>query len=517
MVNTLYPLYAGFFTALGYEVVYSSQYSAEGCSRRGAAFCWPIEQAHGTFKELLELKPDILFLPHVKALPVPGGEDVRVACPFVQAEPYLLKAAFPEASAIRIFEPVLDMTLGYDRAEEAFTEVAINLGHARKAAQEAFQKGLEAQNSFHRALREEGRRVLKSIEESPDETAIVLFGRPYNAFSSLGNMGIPKKLASRGYRIIPQDFLPVDEEDTHDNMYWASGQWILKAARFVARHPKLFGAYVTNFSCGPDSFLVSYFRTIMGRKPSLTLELDSHTADAGVDTRIEAFIDVVKRYREMERLGLLAAQAKDGVGASKVETSGSKAYVVTSDGRRYDLSDPRVKVLVPSMGEIGARMLAATLNYVGAHAVPLPPPGEAELSLGRGFASCKECLPLILTFGSLMRYVNNEWNGEDILVNFMPETSGPCRFGQYNVMMLELVGKQKLDKVAMLSLTSENSYAGFGVKFALRAWHSIVLSDVLDDIHSAVMALAKHPEEAEKRFKEIADGLVDSVGKDPWP
>lgn len=42
----------------------------------------------------------------------------------------------------------------------------------------------------------------------------------------------------------------------------------------------------------------------MGQKPSLTLELDSHTADAGVDTRIEAFIDVVKRYDDMIRRGI---------------------------------------------------------------------------------------------------------------------------------------------------------------------------------------------------------------------
>ena len=30
----------------------------------------------------------------------------------------------------------------------------------------------------------------------------------------------------------------------------------------------------------------------MGQKPSLTLELDSHTADAGLDTRIDAFLDI---------------------------------------------------------------------------------------------------------------------------------------------------------------------------------------------------------------------------------
>jgi len=84
-------------------------------------------------------------------------------------------------------------------------------------------------------------------------------------------------------------------------------------------------------------------------------------------------------------------------------------------------------------------------------------------------------------------------------------------------MMRELVGQKGIRNVAMLSLTAENSYAGFGVKFALRAWHSIILSDVLDDIYSAVIALAKDPESAKEIFNEVAEDLIEAVGTKPWP
>lgn len=516
MTNTLLPLYEGFFRTLGYETVLPDGIDPEGCLMEGAAFCWPMEQAHGTLKSLLRRKPDAVFLPHVKAFPVPGGDEVRVACPFVQSEPYTLKAAFPELSVIEVLSPVLDMTKGYEAAEEEFVELGRRLGHSDRESRLAFEVGVKAQKAFHQACREAGKRVLEEIENAPDGFSIVLFGRPYNAFSSMGNMGIPRKFASRGYRVIPQDFLPIDSEYTMDNMYWASGQWILKAARFVKKHDRLFGAYITNFSCGPDSFLISYFRDIMGQKPSLTLELDSHTADAGVDTRIEAFIDVVKRYVDMVRRGVMNSRDEELFQTARLESSGGKMEVVLPDGSRYPLTHPRVKVLMPSMGEIGARMLAATMEYVGVRTVALPPAGEKELALGRTLASCKECLPLLLTAGSLMRYIEEEWNGEDILVNFMPETSGPCRFGQYNVMMQEMVRKKKLDRVTMLSLTSENSYAGFGTKFALRAWHSIVLSDTLDDIYSAILAIAEDPEHAERVFKDVAESLIDSIAHDPW-
>ncbi len=538
MVNTLFPLYSVFFKSLGYEVVYPQKSDADGVSRKGSAFCRPVEQAHGTLRELLRLKPDIIFLPHVKAFPVPGGQDVSVCCPFVQSEPYLLKSAFPELEKITVLSPVLDMTTGYEAAEQVFIDMAKKLGHNVDEAKLSFSEGVRAQNDFHKELVKEGKKALKAVEDSPD-TAVILFGRPYNAFSGFGNMGIPRKLVSRGYRVIPQDFLPVFDEESHDKMYWASGQWILKAARFVARNEKLFGVYITNFSCGPDSFLLTYFRNIMGRKPSLTLELDSHTADAGVDTRIEAFLDVVRRYRDMEasvipddmnsaanrdmnaaaennRL-LSSTPDKELFQTAEVVKIANKVYVVTADGEKYPINHPKVKILIPAMGEIGAKMLAATLSYVGANTVALPTPGEKELNLGRSYTSCKECLPLLLTYGSLMRYLDEVWNGEDILVNFMPEASGPCRFGQYNVMMRELVGQKGLKNVAMLSLTAENSYAGFGVKFALRAWQSIVLSDVLDDMYSAIMALAKDPKTAKEIFNKVSEDLLEGIRTKSWP
>ena len=82
-------------------------------------------------------------------------------------------------------------------------------------------------------------------------------------------------------------------------MYWYSGNQILRSARFVKNHKQLFGVYITNYSCGPDSFILPYFRKIMGKKPSLTLELDSHSADVGIDTMIEAAIDIIKNYKKI--------------------------------------------------------------------------------------------------------------------------------------------------------------------------------------------------------------------------
>ena len=89
----------------------------------------------------------------------------------------------------------------------------------------------------------------------------------------------------------------VDITGDWPNMYWRSGQRIMQAAELVRRDGRLNALYITNYGCGPDSFLTKYFRETMGEKPYLQLEVDEHSADAGAITRCEAFLDSVEQQR----------------------------------------------------------------------------------------------------------------------------------------------------------------------------------------------------------------------------
>jgi predicted CoA-substrate-specific enzyme activase len=514
MTNTLFPLYYNFFQALGFEVISGGAVDRESVERRGAEFCFPVEIAHGTLGSLCKKSPDVYFLPHVKSMIVPGGIEASVTCPLVQAEPYYLKTTFDELKDKVVLSPVLNFSGGYEKERDTFVAIGRQLGIRARSAGRAFDLAVQAQRAFHNECRQRGEEFLAGLEANPGETAVVLFGRPYNAFTGKANMGIPQKFATRGYRIIPHDFLPYGGEEPDEGMYWAQGQMILKAAKLVQRHPQLFAAYITNFSCGPDSFLVGYFRDLMGQKPSLTLELDSHTADAGLDTRIEAFLDVVKSHMEINRHSRPVAAG--AFTPAKIITENNKTLVVSSRGEKYPLTDPRVHVLVPSMGDPGSRLLAATLRHVGVKASPAPSPTSLELKLGKGYASCKECLPLILTVGSLMSYLETRVDKDEILIYFMPKTSGPCRFGQYNVLMKNLIAKMRCENVTMISLTSDNSYAGFGTNFSLRAWQSVIIADVLEEIYSAVLTMARDREKALEVYNLVCKKIVYSVERDDW-
>jgi predicted nucleotide-binding protein (sugar kinase/HSP70/actin superfamily) len=355
------------------------------------------------------------------------------------------------------------------------------MGIDGRVAAAAWLKACAIQRAFETRLRELGREALAYLDRHPDTFGIVLFGRPYNAFASDANMGIPNKVASRGYCIIPHDMLSSDKYEVDNQMFWAMGQKIMKSAQLVRSHSRLFGFYISNFSCGPDSFLLTFFRNEMGIKPSLTLELDQHTADAGIDTRIEAALDIMKSFRCTGT----ACYAVPIPGFSPAWVENRNGIVVhSSDGKAMSILDPYVEVVLPSMGRLGTEGAAAVMRGVGIRARALPVPDKDILLTGRKNTSCKECLPYILTTGSFLTYLKKERRPETVTLLFMPSGGGPCRLGQYCTAMEQLILANKLPNVAMLSMTNENGYAGLGSRALLLAAQAIMVADVFGDIRS---------------------------------
>lgn len=522
MVNTYFPLYRTYFTELGFNVVLPDVVEQEGIDRKRASFCYPAEIAHGYFLNLLKRKTDYLFLPQLKGDYVEYGNSQSVACPLSQGEPYYLAPAFKDCDLYRrlkdkdrILNPVIDFSRGIPAAEEPFLEMAEILGVNRRRAKEAFREAFQEQTRLFMEMRERGARTIKALEKEPDSFAVVVFGRSYNAFVSEAHMGIPNKLASRGIRVVPLNALPVTEEIPKENMYWSAGQQILRMAAYVRTHPQLFGCYITNFSCGPDSFLLGYFRDAMGKKPSLTLEIDSHVADTGIETRIEAFIDIIKRYRELAN-----AEKTDHAPLrftpARIYIKKNQPLYIDSSSREYSLFDPGVHLLFPSMGRFLAESVASSFRSMGIKASALPPADEAVLKLGRSHSSCKECLPLIITAGSLLKYIEANHRGGEKLLYFMPTASGPCRYGQYSVFLNDLIHRLRLEDVGLLSLSDKNSYNGFGGRrMALAMWSSFVVAALFEEAYSVLLTNAVTRASAMETFEREWQSVVHALGNAP--
>ena len=92
----------------------------------------------------------------------------------------------------------------------------------------------------------------------------------------------------------------------------------------------------------------------------------------------------------------------------------------------------------------------------------------------------------------------------------MPETSGPCRFGQYQVFINQLIQRLKIPNVSTLSLSSANSYGGLGIDFTLGAWLAIIIADVMSDIRNALLTLAQNREAALEVYEGVSNKIIAS-------
>jgi predicted nucleotide-binding protein (sugar kinase/HSP70/actin superfamily) len=197
------------------------------------------------------------------------------------------------------------------------------------------------------------------------------------------------------------DFLPLHTSDMSglETMYWRSGQKIMAAARIIRKHPGLYPVYITNFGCGPDSFITHFFREEMGDKPFLQLEIDEHSADAGAITRIEAFMDSLNNAGRSRQRPSSPARSNGSLRAKKV--------------------------YFPPMTD-HAHALAAAFRACGADAEVLPESDEETVRIGKEFSSGRECYPLALTTGDMIKATRRRGFDPEKSAFFMPTGKGPC-------------------------------------------------------------------------------------------
>ncbi|MFI5108293.1 MAG: acyl-CoA dehydratase activase-related protein, partial [Terriglobales bacterium] len=294
-----FPFWCAYFQELGFEVVVSprtdGKIAAAGDELAIAQPCFPIIVAHGHVQELARQGVDYILLPNMMDYEAPAWTSASHLCPWNQTLPFVIRAV-PQLEPMRdrILAPTVHFRLGRKKVEEelaAFAKEALDV--SRRASNRAVLAAYAAQGAFTEALLETGRTALARLEKS-GEPALVLVGRSYNMYDRGTNCDIPRKLrALYGANVLPMDFLPLDDEeilDVNPNMYWNSGRRILAAARMTRRYPNLHVVYISNFKCGPDSYIKSFMNEA-GRKPGLVLQFDGHANDAGFITRCEAYLD----------------------------------------------------------------------------------------------------------------------------------------------------------------------------------------------------------------------------------
>jgi predicted CoA-substrate-specific enzyme activase len=497
----LYPLWKAFFTELGCEVVLSEATNKE-IVRRGAdamvtETCFPIAVSHGHVLDLLEREVDYVFVPSVINMEQESEGFVHsYACPLAQSLPYLLRAALDlDETEAQLLAPIFHFERGREHVSEDLRRLGLMFEVGSDRVERAVRAGWEALDRFRRAIRERGEEVLRGLK--PGQPAVVIFSRPYNGCDSGVNLDIPEKLRDLGVLAIPLDFLPLEMDglaEQFPHMYWKYGQRILAGARFVATRPGLHAIYITNFRCGPDSFISKFFGRLLG-EPYLTIEIDQHSSNVGALTRCEAFLDSFASIRPTGQKPLRAADLF------------------------FDLrSSPRpVKVYLPHMDDHGI-VLAGLLRGRGIDAEALPMSDHESMELGRKFTTGKECYPCILTTGDIVKKTRQEDFDPDRAAFFMAQANGPCRFGQYHKFHRLVLDDLGLEQVPMVVLDQTNNFGDhmemFGPDFYRTCWDLILCVDAMKKAVHEIRPYELEEGEADRVYRDGLESLAAVAERD---
>jgi predicted CoA-substrate-specific enzyme activase len=294
-----FPFWCSYFQELGFDVITSTatdrKITAAGEDLTVAEPCFPVKVAHGHVMQLLEKGVDYVLVPNAINYEAAQCKVDSHLCPWNQTLPFVMRAVPQfEAAEKKLLAPTVYFRFGRKHVEKELGDFAkARLGVSRRNSNRAVMAAYAAQGAFTEALLEAGASALHRLIKT-GEPGIILLGRPYNIYDRSVNCDIPRKLrALYGVNVLPLDFLPVELEDISDvnsNMYWNSGRRILAAARIAQRFANLHTVCITNFKCGPDSYIKSFLDDAAG-KPSLILQFDGHSNDAGFITRCEAYLD----------------------------------------------------------------------------------------------------------------------------------------------------------------------------------------------------------------------------------
>ncbi len=240
----------------------------------------------------------------------------------------------------------------------------------------------------------------------------MLVGRPYNSMDSGRQPERPQEAPPTwASASIPIDMLPLDsvaEDEDLKDMYWGYGQKILRAAKIIRSHPNLYAVYITNFGCGPDSFITHFFKKIMEGKPF----------PAAGDRRAQ------RRRGHHHPPGGLPRQHQEREDRAQA-------------GEEAGPSHPSCRTAGPGRSTyLTCRTtpfpFAGAFRACGVEAEVMQESDEETMQIGRKYTLGKECYPCILTTGDMLKTSKRPDFDPDRSAFFMPSGSGPCRFGQYH-------------------------------------------------------------------------------------
>jgi predicted nucleotide-binding protein (sugar kinase/HSP70/actin superfamily) len=491
------PFWKAFLTELGFSPVFSDPTNKktirEGVESIIVETCFPIKLTHGHALNVINKGLKRIFIPSVINMKrFSTNAPNAFACPYAQSIPYSIRASIDfETRGIRVDTPIVYFGKSRQEVFESLLAYGKEIKRSKSEVKRALAAAFDAQETFYRKISQIGAEALADVKDN--DKLMVIMGRPYNSADPGANLNIHKKLMELGVQSLPMDMLPFNGNTAVDNdlenIYWGYGQKILRSARSIRQLPNVYGIYVTSFGCGPDSFITHFFKRVIKGKPFLQLEIDEHSADAGIVTRLEAFLDSIKNAKP-----------------SSVVTERRQPRFTTK-------SHPRT-IYIPNMSD-HALAFKSAFQACGQDAEVMDEPDDVSVYWGRKFTSGKECYPCILTTGDMVKMVKRPDFDPGRSAFLMPSGNGPCRFGQYHRFHRMILDEIGFENVPIYSPNQDHRiYDDFnivGSRFSKLGWQAIVATDMLIKILHEVRPAEVKKGETERIYRESIEAVSHAI------
>ena len=320
-----FPFWAGFFHSLEIEVETSPpthrKIMEQGLKNASDETCLPLKLLAGHIQALD--KVDAIFLPRMVSV-----ETDTYTCPKFLGIPESLYPAVPSGI------PVLTVTLNWRKGKRQVLKdlqvFGLQLGKGKGDIRKAFTLGQVWQTryqdssgagwDFEESIREiecvtKGLANAKNkivvtnplTSEDTDRLKIALVGHSYLTHEPYANLNLLQRLRKKAEVELVQHVMQAEVE-THlsglrKKLFWNHAKKIYGAGNKFVMDPKIDGIiYLSCFGCGTDSMvqeLLARFAREQHR-PYMMITLDEHSGEAGLVTRLEAFLDMVERRKVHE-------------------------------------------------------------------------------------------------------------------------------------------------------------------------------------------------------------------------
>ncbi len=510
----LYPFYAKLIEELGFEVVTSNP-SKVGNSKATGAICYPCEIAHGAVYDLIEQGVDFIFLPRTIEIESAAGGLHGYTCTSTAVIPDVIRAAF-EGSSNRILSPHIGLTEDLlETTLKEIGEIGPALGLTREFASSAAQRALQHYEEFKQEFE---KRALRELEEIKHEPTVILAGRPYTTCSSETNLALPRKITSRGYHVIPVDMLPVIENASHPRDVWHYTQQISNALTYVKNNPNFYICLVSCFSCGPDSSMYHYFRQELAGRTFCYLEIDSHTAHAGFETRVGAFLDIIEDQRRKQNRDIQKrlphTQPHDTVQRSAYQParlSTNMDCIIDSDGQQVSFDDPRVvHVWAINHSALTVRMIEKAYENSGKKFREVEQTSAEVMQDAKKLCSGRECVPMTAMTGAAVRDIINRRGADEITIYFNLDQQGPCQNGAWPLVWETFCNRlQARNVIAGVMPTNANKRLGLDAAHMKGINQAVLLGDLFTEAQLVLKCLARDKRAAMQIFQDEFNRFIE--------